>query len=133
MPGSVQSAAPATVLPNSLSRAFVHSREYPLLENEYRNGESQRSVQATNSRKRWRLAKRLTPALLQALRDFYDARNGPQEPFYFYDPYETSPKFSYDPTGVATPGRYTVRFTGEWSQTAGLGRSDMNVELIELA
>jgi hypothetical protein len=55
MPGSVQNAAPLTVLPASLSRAFVHEREYPVLDNEYRNGESQRSVQATNSRKRWRL------------------------------------------------------------------------------
>jgi hypothetical protein len=24
---------------------------------------------------------------LAALRNFYDARNGPHEPFYFYDPY----------------------------------------------
>ena len=59
MPGNVQNAAPATVLPQSLVRAFVHEREYPLIENEYKNGESQRSVQATTSRKRWRLAKRL--------------------------------------------------------------------------
>jgi len=133
MPGSVQNASPLTVLPASLSRAFVHEREYPVVDNEYRNGESQRSVQATNSRKRWRLAKRLTPAQLGALRDFYDARKGATEPFYFYDPYETSPKFSHDPTGQAVAGRYTVRFAGEWSQTVGLGRSDVNVELIELA
>ncbi len=55
MPGSVQNAAPLTVMPASLSRAFVHEREYPVLDNEYRQGESQRSVQASNSRKRWRL------------------------------------------------------------------------------
>jgi len=133
MPGSVQNAAPATVLSASLSRAFVHEREYPVLDNEYRNGESQRCVQATNSRKRWRLAKRLTPPQLQALRDFYDARKGATEPFYFYDPYETSPKFSHDPTGQAVAGRYTVRFHGEWSQTVSLGRADLNIELIELA
>lgn len=101
MPGPVANAAPATVMPNSLSRAFVHMREYPVIDNEYRNGESQRSVQAATSRKRWTLAKRLTPAQLQALRNFYDARNGTLEPFYFYDPYETSPKFSHDPTGTA--------------------------------
>jgi len=99
MPGSVQNATPLAVLPVSLSRAFVHEREYPILDNEYRNGESQRSVEATNSRKRWRLAKRLTPAQFATLRDFFDARRGPTEPFYFYDPYETSPKFSHDPTG----------------------------------
>lgn len=65
-----------------------------MIENEYRNGESQRSVPVNNSRKRWRLAKRLQPTPLLALRDFYDARSGPTEPFYFYDPYETNPKFS---------------------------------------
>ncbi|MCZ2079930.1 MAG: hypothetical protein LC130_33595 [Bryobacterales bacterium] len=133
MPGSVQNAAPLTVLPVSLSRAFVHEREYPVLDNEYRNGESQRSVLATNSRKRWRLAKRLTPAQLAALRDFYVARKGATEPFYFYDPYETSPKFSHDPTGQAVAGRYTVRFSGEWEQSVGPGRADVNIEFIELA
>jgi hypothetical protein len=133
MPGSVQNAVPLTVLPASLCRAFVHEREYPILDNEYRNGESQRSVQATNSRKRWRLGKRLTPAGLQALRDFYDARRGPTEPFYFYDPYETSPKFSFDPSGLAIAGRYAVRFASEWSQSTGMGRSDVSIELVELA
>lgn len=133
MPGSVQNAAPTTVMPQSLSRAFAHERAYPVVENEYKNGESQRSVLATNSRKRWRLAKRLPPAALQALGDFYDARNGPTEAFYFYDPYETSPKFSHDPSGQATQGRYTVRFNGEWNQTSEPGRSSVNIELIELA
>jgi phage-related protein len=133
MPGSVQNAAPLTVLPTSLSRAFVHEREYPVLDNEYPNGESQRSVQATNSRKRWRLAKRLTPAQLSALRDFYDARRGPTEPFYFYDPYDTNPKFSHDPTGQAVAGRYTVRFSSEWNQSVGLGCTEVTLELIELA
>jgi phage-related protein len=133
MPGSVQNAAPAMVLPHSLCRAFVHEREYPVIENEYRNGESQRSAQASNSRKRWRLAKRLTAAQLAALRDFYDARKGATEPFYHYDPYETSPKFSHDPSGQAVAGRYAVRFAGEWSQTVSLGRADVSIELIEVA
>jgi hypothetical protein len=133
MPGSVQYATPLAVLPPSLSRAFVHEREYPVLDNEYPNGESQRSVQATNSRKRWRLLKRLTPAQLTELRDFYDARRGPTEPFYFYDPYETNPRFSYDPTGQVVAGRYTVRFAGPWEQSASLSRTDLSLELIELA
>jgi len=133
MPGSVQNAAPLTVLPASLSRAFVHEREYPVVDNEYSNGESQRSVQATNSRKRWRLGKRLTPSQLVTLRDFYEARKGPTEPFYFYDPYETSPKFSQDPTGQVVAGRYTVRFVGAWEQSASLSRIDLSLELIELA
>ena len=55
MPGSVQNAAPMTVLPQNLCRAFVHAREYALLENEYRNGESQRALLVATSRKRWSL------------------------------------------------------------------------------
>lgn len=133
MPGSVQNASPITVMPASLSRAFMHEREYPVLENEYRNGESQRSVQAINSRKRWRLAKRLTPTQLAVLRDFYEARKGPAEPFYFYDPYETSPKFSHDPTGEAVAGRYTVRFAGPWNQSTTIALADLSVELVEVA
>ena len=133
MPGSVQNAAPTQVLPQSLCRAFTHERAYPLIENEYKNGESQRSVQATNSRKRWRLGKRLPAAILQALRNFYDARNGTTEEFYFYDSYETSPKFGYDPTGASIVGRYTVRFNGDWQQSSAPGRSDVQIELIELA
>ena len=100
----VANAAPSAVLPQTLSRAFVHEREYPVIDNEYRNGESQRSAQASTSRKKWTLTKRLTPSQLATLRTFYDARNGSHEPFYFYDPYETNPKFSYDPTGAALAG-----------------------------
>jgi hypothetical protein len=133
MPGSVANAAPSTVLPWSLSRAFVRSQEYPVVENEYAGGESQRTVRASNSRKRWRLAKRLAPAQLAALRDFYHARKGPQEPFYFYDPWETNPKFSYDPTGQQPQGRYTVRFEGPWEQSAGVGLIEVSLELVELA
>ena len=50
MVGNVQNAAPTTVLPLSLCKSFVHERAYPLIENEYKNGESQRSVLATNQR-----------------------------------------------------------------------------------
>jgi len=133
MPGSVENAAPSTVLPWSLSTAFVRSQEYPVLDNEYAAGESQRSVHASNSRKRWRLTKRLAPAELAALRDFYEARKGPEEPFYFYDPWDSSPKFSYDPTGQQTQGRYTVRFEGAWEQSAGIGLIEVSLELVELA
>jgi hypothetical protein len=133
MPGNVQNAAPATVFPPSLCAAFVHEREYPVLENEYRNGESQRVAQASTSRKRWRLVKRLTAVQLAELREFYVARGGPMEAFYFYDPYETNPKFSHDPTGMALAGRHVVRFNSPWSEWVGLGRSDVSLELIELA
>ena len=49
MPGSVANAAPATVLPNSLCRAFVNTREFPVIDNEYRNGESRRAVPSSRS------------------------------------------------------------------------------------
>ena len=133
MPGSVANAAPSEVLPHSLSRAFARSQEYVVLDNQYRNGESQRSALVSTSRKRWRLAKRLAPGALGDLRDFYDARNGPQEPFYFYDQYETSPKFTPDPTGQAIPGRYTVRFEGSFDQNIGIGRADVEIQLMEIA
>jgi hypothetical protein len=116
-----------------LSRAFVHTRGYPVIGNEYRNGESQRSAQAATSRKRWRITKRLTPTKLATPRDFYDERNGTHDPFFFYDPYETNPKFSCDPTGAMVTGRYTVRFNTDWSQLVGPGRSDVQIELIELS
>jgi hypothetical protein len=122
-----------TVLPQSLSRAFGHAREYPLVGNEYRNGESQRSVLTATSRKRWTLQKRLTSTLLAELRAFYEARKGRMEPFYFYDPYETHPRFSYDPAGQQTAGRHTVRFNCDWEQATGPGRCDVSIELIELA
>jgi phage-related protein len=133
MPGSLQNAVPVAVLPQSLCQAFGHSRDYPVLDNAYRNGESQRSVQAINSRKSWTLKKRLAPALLQALREFYEARNGAHESFYFYDPYETVPRFSGDPSGVETAGRHTVRFHTDWDQLTFAGRSNANAALIEVA
>jgi hypothetical protein len=110
MPGSVQNAVPATVFPNLLSRAFIHSRHYELLENTYRNGESQRTLLPADSRKRWRLAKRLSPAQMSTLRAFYDARSGPHEVFYFYDPYDTSPQFSYDGSGLGLSGSGVLAF-----------------------
>lgn len=133
MPGSVSNAAPSTVLPASLCKAFTHSREYAVDVNEYRNGESQRDKLVETSRKSWRLSKRLAPAAIAILRSFYDARKGPTQPFYFYDVWETDPKFSYDATGVDTTGRYTVRFEGNWEQRAGIGRGDVEIALVQLA
>lgn len=94
--------------------AFARSQEYPAIE----TTTEARSVPVNNSRKRWRLAKRLQPTPLQALRAFFEARGGPTEPLYFYDPSETNPKFSWDPTGVTTTRRYTVRFDGQTNRTS---------------
>jgi len=83
MPGSVQSAAPVAAMPSAPSRAFAHTQQYAVLEDGCRNSESQRSPLVATSRKCWRLGKRLTPALLQQLLDFYDARNGAQGSLFF--------------------------------------------------
>lgn len=133
MPASVQNAAPETVLPWSLCKAFGHSREYAVIENQYRNGESQRSRLVETSRKNWQISRRLSSAALAAFRDFYDARKSSQEPFYFYDPWDTDPKFSYDPTGVETVGRYTVRFMGTWEQMVSIRRAEIEISLVQLA
>jgi hypothetical protein len=85
MPGSVALAVPATVLPHNLCKAFSASREYAVAANQYKNGESQRAVLVATSRKSWVQSRRLTPAELTALRNFYLARNGSTEAFYFYD------------------------------------------------
>jgi len=132
MPGSVLNAAPTTVLPWSLCKAFTHSREYCIVENEYRNGESQRSKLTETSRKSWKTSRRLTPTLLGAFRTFYDARHGPQESFYTYD-YQNPDFVTYDPTGVQELGRYTVRFAGTWEQMVGIGRADVDISLVELS
>jgi hypothetical protein len=133
MPGNVGNAVPATVLPWSLCKAFGHSREYIVNDNEYRNGESQRGRLTDTSRKRWTTGRRVTPTLLATFRTFFNARKGSHEAFYFYDPWDTSPKFSYDPTGVETIGRYTVRLDSPWSQICNPGRSEAEIILIELA
>jgi hypothetical protein len=131
MPGSVQVAAPTYVLPVSLSRAFTEVREYGVLGNSYPDGSSQRSLETTTSRKRFAIGKRLTATEVATLRAFYEARLGPHQPFYFYNPRETDPPFMLNPTGVI--GRYSVRFDGVWEQSSGPSRSEVSIELVELA
>ncbi len=133
MPGSVANATPVYVMPHSLFTAFVQNRVFPCLVNEYKNGESQRSVQAETSRKSWRVAKRLTPSKLATLLTFYEARKGQHQTFYIYDPFETSPMFSYDDTGVETTGRYTVRFDGPWEQLAQVPRTNLPLLITQVA
>ncbi len=131
MPGSVSNANPSTVLPDGLARQFAASREWLSLRNEYKNGETQVGSVVSSSRKSWQQTRRLVAASLQTLRAFYDARNGAQESFYFYD-LITNKTAVYDATGVLTTGRHTVRFDGEWNQTAYMGRSEAPFRLVEV-
>lgn len=132
MPGNVAYAVPVGVLPYSLSTKYKQTRQYALLENEYELGESQRSLQASTSRRRWERSVKLSYSDLETFRWFYDQHQGSLIPFYFYDSWETSPKFVYDPTGVATIGRYAVRFDSLWQQSSELSMTDFDVALVEL-
>lgn len=131
MPGNVSNAAPMTVLPQVLCAFFERASGWRVEENEYANGEWQAQSMVTAPRYSWRLAAILDAAASAALAAFYLARKGEAEPFYFYDPYFAG--FAHDPTGVATEGRFTVRFVGSLSQPLALGRAQINLELVQLA
>jgi phage-related protein len=133
MPGSVANAAPSTVLPKFLCSAFQESREIALQANEYRNGESQRALQVSSSRRQWSLNVRLASAEMDALRTFFLARRGSLEPFYFYDPFAVTPVGSnWDGTGASATGRITVKFAGPWEQSMGIARTDVSIRLVEV-
>jgi hypothetical protein len=127
MPGSVSNAAPASVMPNSLSIAFSEQRSYPVRVNEYRGGEAQRTPLTAISRRTFVQSKRLSPADLLTLRAFRDSVR--HAAFWFYHCKEGI----YDPTGVLTTGRYTVRFEGNWSQSSYIPRTEAQVSMVEVA
>lgn len=134
MPGGIQTYTPTVTMAGNLCFAFQRSQNYLCYSNPYASGEVERAMAVTSSRKHWRLRFRLPSSLMQALRLFYEQRYGPLVPFYFYDVYETSPKFTPDPTGVATAGRYKARFASDWQQDCGGPvRSIATIELIETA
>ena len=131
MPGSVRNAVSVGVLPFSLCRQLVESREWPVQAIEYHGGETERAALTATSRRSWTMGKRLTPAALATLRALLDSY--PVDAFYIYSMKETSPVFTWDATGVATAGRYLVRAAGDWNQTTYLARSDVQVQFIEVA
>ena len=126
MPGVVPIFAPTAVFPASLSVAFTEAQTWPARANEYHDGATQRTAMLTKVRRSWKLTKRLSPSALSTLLAFWQAQGAGA--FWFYNPSET---LVYDPTGVAATGRYRVRFEGPWSQTIGLARGDVPVQLVE--
>ncbi len=70
-----------------------------------------------------------------SLRNFYRARNGGTDPFWFYDYQEGPVKNNYDATGADVNGRFLVRFDGKWEQSVNVdpfGTATISlVELIE--
>jgi hypothetical protein len=130
MPASVQNAVATTVMPFFLARQFTASREVLVQENVYRDGERQLGLLADTSRKTFITTLAMTAAQLTAMRDFFLARKGGSEPFYFY--YGPECHYSYDPSGLGSEGRYTVIFLSPWEQVIGMGRSEASVQLIEV-
>ena len=128
MPGNLAPAVATTVLPNHLCTLFRESRSWPVRESAgYADGSFQVEAQAATSRKSWEIGKLLTFAQWLALRDFFDARNGPQQPFHWY------PQVAdYDPTGTSPTGRWLVRFDGSLGRTFRLGRQEVSLRLIQV-
>lgn len=117
-------------MPNSLASAFTQEQTYANLINEYADGQSQRDIQVTNSRRHWKLTKRLKPTQMATLRSFYLTHL--HAAFYFYDHQESDPIGNFDETGVDTNGRFAVRFASPWEQSMGPGLGDVALELEEL-
>lgn len=131
MPASVPNASVSLVMPWALCSSFGRSQIYPARRNVYRGTEQQITLEAGNSRKSWDIAQRLTPANLATMLAFH-ATVGTLTPFFFYDPWDTSPKFNYDPSGTATTGRYVVRFEGPLTTDRAWPRHDLTFRLIEI-
>ncbi|MEI9971040.1 MAG: hypothetical protein WDO73_02750 [Ignavibacteriota bacterium] len=130
MPGSVRNAVSVGVLPFSLCTQLTESRAYAIRGNEYSDGTPERMALTASSRRSWKVAKRLAPVALLALRNFLDAH--PVDAFYIYALKETAPPFTWDPTGAALPGRYLVRSAGGWNQSTYIPRADCSAEFVEI-
>jgi hypothetical protein len=117
MPGNITPATPTDVMPVNLSRAFHEELHLEADLNLYPDGSSDRNALAQNNRRYFTMQRLLTSDDWSTLRAFYYAHQGVS--FYFYNPRETVPPFTSDPTGQNTVGRYTVVFDGSWTETYG--------------
>jgi hypothetical protein len=128
MPGSVALSAPTAVLPYGLSAMFIETYTWPTVSSDaYPDGSMQVRSDGAAVRRAWSLSQNWLFADLPDLVDFYDARKGAHEPFYFY------PILSqYDATGVSTTGRYRVRFDGALQRDYQMGRWPASFKLIEI-
>jgi hypothetical protein len=131
----------STVLPQSLSTSFVEQSTFPILSTDYHDGTRERSIITDGASiprpiRTWQLSKRLTPAQISTLLNFWEVTVfGGHKPFYFYDPFAVLPVgSSYDPTGNNSTGRVTVVFSGSWSQSVTIARTDIpSLTLLEVA
>lgn len=128
MPGIVTQAVASTVLPYALASLFVQAYTWPVVENgPFPDGSYLRETQGEAARLSWTLSRRLTAGEFSALVSFWEARKGPLQAFYFY-PVQSQ----HDATGVATTGRYLVRFEGALTMTLQLGRDTGDFTLVQV-
>ena len=125
------------MFPQELCTAFTETSGYDILENKFHDATLIRGQLAATPRRTWRLAQKLNASLLATLKSFYDAHNGGQIPFTYYDPFAVvpgaAPGSNYDPTGVSVVGAVWCVFRGNWSETTGLARTDgPQLELVEV-
>jgi hypothetical protein len=133
VPGDLTQSVAVGVIPQSLSTAFVESREYLQLQSRYHDGVVHRGQLALSSRKSWKQSKKLTAVQLLQLNDIWIITRAGTYPAYFYDPFSGDPVGSnFDPTGASTVGRYNVAIRGPWSQSSGMMRTQTSIELVEL-
>lgn len=123
MPGNITPPQVTDVFPYSLARAFHMELQLQADLNMYPDGSSDRNALAINDRHYFTLQETLSPDDWQSLRSFFYNHQG--RAFYFYNLRETVPPWTYDSTGQATVGRYTVAFEGQWSETYGYERAQM--------
>ena len=123
------------VLPKNLCKAYTRSHQWASRDNQYHDGSSHTMSLVTAGRRQWSLTRRLTPANMATLRAFWKAH--PTDAFYFYDPFEvavaTDPGTNWSAVGAPATGRYPVVFTNNWTDTAGIGRSETSFSLQEVA
>ena len=130
MPGNIGTSSPTTVLPASVASAYSLALSYSANVAEYVNGESQRTPISDSGRRSWEISRKLNAFQTIQLEAFYEARGGPAQAFFFYDPMETL-GFLTDSTGASLRGRYIVRFDSGLSRTLQLGRSLSAFRLIQ--
>lgn len=132
MPGNIIITEPTLVMPMALMAAFTEEIERrALIDEGYAQGESTRRPLTLLARRRFRIARRLTPAQRSELVAFYNlTREG--VPFWFYNLAETQPPGSWDETGANPIGRYVVVWDGPLVQAARMGRSSSEFALREV-
>lgn len=137
MPQNLAPASPQGVLPAGLSAAFVEELRVENFVNLYLDGTSTRFALAVNPRRFFKFTRKLVVDPVHGIDQYQDLWNFYQshliQPFYYYHPLETTPPFSYDPTGNQTAGRYVCVFDGSWSDATQLGRSQVSFGLREVA